>query len=222
MVVAIHEATGFHPRILDLGGGWPRERDPESRSLARNPHTIEEYANEVSRAMLPVLRHAAISIPELWLEVGRYLVGNAVCLLGRVGAIKRDLNQVWINVDCSTNTLMRVDTSASRYHVFAASGMFRPLVERAHVVGPTCIDSLFAEGHPMPRVKRGDAVAILDAGMYAETTSTQFNGIPRPATVLVSGHRHELIKRRETVEDVFALHRIPERLRAGRAVESAG
>jgi diaminopimelate decarboxylase len=62
-------------------------------------------------------------------------------------------------------------------------------------------------------MKRGDLIAVLDAGMYAETTSTQFNGMPRPATVLVSGRSHELIKRRETVEDIFALHRIPERLR---------
>jgi diaminopimelate decarboxylase len=132
-----------------------------------------------------------------------------------VGAVKRDMSQVWINVDCSTNNLMRVDTAGSRYQLFAAMGMHRPISERAHIVGPTCIDSLFAESHPMPDVARGDAIVILDAGMYAETTSTQFNGIPRPATVLVSDGRHELIKRRETVEDIFALHRIPERLRIG-------
>ena len=153
------------------------------------------------------------AIPELWLEVGRYLVGNAVTLLGTVGAVKLDIGQAWVNLDCSTNSLMRVDTAASRYHVFAATSMHRPFTGRVHIVGPTCINS-FAENHPMPTMQRGDAVVILDAGMYAETTSTQFNGMPRPCTVLVSGHRHEVIKRRETVEDVFALHRIPERLRA--------
>jgi diaminopimelate decarboxylase len=209
----IRDATGFAPTILDIGGGWARERDPESRSLAMNPHTIEDYAEAVAQSLLQILRRENFVIPQLWLEAGRYLVGNAVCLLGTVGAIKRDLDQTWINVDCSTNNLMRVDTAASCYHLFAATGMSRPLSERAHVVGPTCIDSLFAEHHPMPSMQRGDVIAILDTGMYAETTSTQFNGIPRPATVLVSGDAHELIKRRETVEDIFALHRIPERLR---------
>ena len=215
MLGAIRHATGFTPGILDLGGGWARERDPESRSYAQNRNTIEDYAKAVAATLLPMLRAAQVPVPELWLEVGRYIAGNAVCLAGTVGAIKRDLGQVWINLDCSTNTLMRVDTAASRHHLFAATGMQRPLSLRAHVVGPTCIDSFFAENHLMPDVARGDAVAILDTGMYAETTSTQFNGMPRPATVLVSGNRHELIKRRETVEDIFALHRIPERLRIG-------
>jgi diaminopimelate decarboxylase len=213
VVARIIKATGFVPTILDIGGGWARERDPESRSLALNPHTIETYAEVVSASLLQVLLREKLAIPYLWLEVGRYLVGNAVCLLGTVGAIKRDLGQTWINVDCSTNTLMRVDTANSCYHLFAATNMGRPIIENAHIVGPTCIDSLLAEHHPMPSMKRGDLIAVLDAGMYAETTSTQFNGMPRPATVLVSGRSHELIKRRETVEDIFALHRIPERLR---------
>jgi diaminopimelate decarboxylase len=213
VVARIIKATGFVPTILDIGGGWARERDPESRSLALNPHTIETYAEVVSASLLQVLLREKLAIPYLWLEVGRYLVGNAVCLLGTVGAIKRDLGQTWINVDCSTNTLMRVDTANSRYHLFAATNMGRPIIENAHIVGPTCIDSLLAEHYPMPSMKRGDLIAVLDTGMYAETTSTQFNGMPRPATVLVSGRSHELIKRRETVEDIFALHRIPERLR---------
>jgi diaminopimelate decarboxylase len=213
VLAEIKKQTGFAPQILDIGGGWARERDPESRSLALNSHTIESYAKAVADAFLPMLRRDGFPIPQLWLEVGRYLVGNAVALLGTAGALKRDAGQMWLNLDCSTNTLMRVDTAASRYHLFAATEMHRPLAYNMHIVGPTCIDSLFAENHPMPAMKRGDAVVILDAGMYAETTSTQFNGMPRPATVLVSGRHHELIKRRETVEDVFALHRIPERLR---------
>ena len=85
-----------------------------------------------------MLRGAGIAVPQLWLEVGRYIVGNAVVLAGTAGAIKRDLNQTWINLDCSTNTLMRVDTAASRHHVFAASEMDRTLTER---------DGVSARGH---------------------------------------------------------------------------
>jgi diaminopimelate decarboxylase len=213
IVTAIKKATGFSPNTLDIGGGWARERDPESRSLELNPYTIEHYAKAVGDTLLSSFRQNGLKIPQLWLEVGRYIVGNALMLIGTTGTIKRDAGQTWINVDCSTNTLMRVDTAASRHHVFAATEMHRPLTEVAHVVGPTCIDSFFAENHRMPSMKRGDPIVILDTGMYAETTSTQFNGMTRPATVLVSGRRHELIKRRETIEDVFALHRIPERLR---------
>jgi diaminopimelate decarboxylase len=60
---------------------------------------------------------------------------------------------------------------------------------------------------------RGDVVAILDAGMYAEVFSNQFNGMPRPAGVLVSeGGSIELIRQAETAQDVFARHVIPPRL----------
>jgi diaminopimelate decarboxylase len=61
-------------------------------------------------------------------------------------------------------------------------------------------------------MKTGEPVAILDAGMYSESASTQFNSIPRPATVLVQGSSAEVIKEREQVSDLFRLHKVPERL----------
>ncbi|MBN1221933.1 MAG: hypothetical protein JXB23_01700 [Candidatus Aminicenantes bacterium] len=135
-------------------------------------------------------------------------------MLARVGAVKHDLGMTWVNLDASTNNLMRIDTSQSAYHVFPASGMHRPATEHVTIVGETCIDSIFAANRLMPVLHRGDPVVILDAGMYAETVSTQLNGIPRPATVLVNGTEAEIIKERETVEDVFAKHRIPPRLQS--------
>jgi len=213
MIVELHRRTGFSPSLLDIGGGWARERDPESRSLALNPHTIEEYAHLCCKALLDRFARAQLRTPELWVEPGRYIVGNAVTLLMRVGSIKRDLGQVWIHVDASSNNLMRVDTSASAYHILPASAMTRPYDEIATVVGPTCIPSILGKDRLMPRLERGDALAALDAGMYAETGSTQYSGMPRPATLLVNGNTIEVIKERETVQDVFHLHRIPERLR---------
>jgi diaminopimelate decarboxylase len=149
----------------------------------------------------------------LWLEPGRFIVGNAAVLLARVGAVKRDLGLTWVNLDASTNNLMRIDTSHSIHYVFPAAGMNREAVEHAIVVGETCIDSVFSPDCLVPPLERGEPIAILDAGMYAETASTQLNGIPRPATVLVSGSSSDMVKERETVGDVFSKHRIPDRLR---------
>jgi diaminopimelate decarboxylase len=91
--------------------------------------------------------------------------------------------------------------------------MHREATERVIVVGETCIDSVFSPDCPMPPLEPGEPVAILDAGMYAETASTQLNGIPRPATVLVNGSSSDIVKARESVDDVFARHRIPDWLR---------
>ena len=61
----------------------------------------------------------------------------------------------------------------------------------------------------LPAPERGDSVAVLDAGMYAEVFSTQFNAVPRPAAVLISAQGAEIVRERETVEDVFRHHRLP-------------
>jgi len=215
MIVEIQRATGFTPQLLDIGGGWPRERDPESKSLAMNETPVEHCVQACCREILGMLRSAGLSIPALWVEPGRFIVGNASILLSRVGTIKKDLGLTWVNIDAGTNELPRIDTNGSAYHVLAASGMRRPADQVVDVVGPICADSIMGRDINMPRMQEGDAVVILDAGMYSEAASTQFNSIPRPATVLVNGSTAEIIKEREKVSDVFRQHRIPERLKQG-------
>jgi diaminopimelate decarboxylase len=209
-VNGIHAATGFWPSVLDLGGGWARGREPESRTPDANPHTIDDYAAAVSEALCATL--AKRPLPRLWLEPGRYLVGNAVVLLCTVGAVKKDLGLCWAHVDASTNQLMRIDTSRSWYHILPANRMRDDFSMTADVVGPTCIPSILASERDLPPLERGDAIAILDAGMYAEVIANQFNGIARPANVLVSPDGVAVIKRRETFEDIFGGHCIPHHL----------
>ena len=214
MIVELHRRTGFAPRILDIGGGWPRARDPESRSLDINRLSIEQYASATCEALLEALRAGGLSAPELWVEPGRYIAGNAGVLLTTVGTVKRDLEFTWVNLDASSNNLPRMDTSGSAYWVLPATGLGRAMSETVTFVGGTCTDSIFGIDRASPPVERGDIFAILDAGMYAESASTQFNSMPRPATVLVNGASADLIKERETVADLFAHSRIPERLRS--------
>ncbi|WP_306681644.1 diaminopimelate decarboxylase family protein [Pseudogemmobacter lacusdianii] len=210
VAIALQAETGFWPEVLDLGGGWPRQREPESRQSAMNPHAIGDYAAAVAQALTQAL--GGRPLPKLWLEPGRYLVGNAVLLLGRVGAVRKDLGRVWTHMDASTNHLMRIETSRSWYHVLPADRMHAPYEATTDIVGPTCIPSLLAGGRPMPDLKRGDVVAFLDAGMYAEVISNQFNGMPRPANVLVAAGRADLIRRRETYADIFGTHLVPDHI----------
>ena len=79
------------------------------------------------------------------------------------------------------------------------------------VVGPTCTVDLLGE-RSLPPVAPGDLLAVLDVGGYAEVLSSQFNLLPRPATVLVSGGEADVIRRRETLDDLLATQIVPERL----------
>ena len=166
------------------------------------------------------LADAGIAIPHLWVEPGRYIVGNAVTLLATVGPVKKDIGMTWVNVDASMNNLLQRELNAVHYDVIPASRMGEPFTQNTTVVGPLCTGGPLAVDVLLPQVRRDDILAFLDAGMYAETFSTQFNGRPRPATVLVNEGNVELIKERESVRDVFARHRIPERLRLPAAPES--
>lgn len=215
-VLRLHAETALWPAMLDIGGGWARQREPESRAPDLNPFTIEAHAEATTVALRTALAPAGQPVPELWLEPGRYIVGNAIVLLARVGAIKRDVGMTWVHVDASTNDLMRIETSQAWYHLLPASRMDAAYEGAVDVVGGTCIPSLIGAQRAMPALQSGDCVAILDAGMYAEAISNQFNAIPRPASVLVSGNHVDLVKRRETIADLFATHVVPERLSGAR------
>lgn len=140
MVVALELRTGFTPRVLDIGGGWARQRDPESKSLALHETQVEECVSAACGAILNQLNGARLEIPVLWAEPGRYIIGNAMILLSTVGNVKQDLGLTWVNIDASTNDLPRIDTSGSAYHVVAASGMHRPSDQVVSIVGGTCAD----------------------------------------------------------------------------------
>jgi diaminopimelate decarboxylase len=79
-------------------------------------------------------------------------------------------------------------------------------------VGPTCVPDLLGEQRSLPALVQGDLLAVLDVGGYAEVLSNQFNLLPRPATVLVAGESSEVIRRRETLDDILATQTVPARL----------
>ena len=206
-VRALHAATGFYPAVLDLGGGWAPERDPSFRRPGAANPPIEQVAQAISQALLAGL--PGLPVPTLWIEPGRFIVSNAVVLLARAGTVKRDAGYCWMHVDASTNNLPRIESGHFHYTILPASRMHDAQTESAEVVGGTCFRSVLGAGRMMPPPRRGDLVAILDAGMYAEVFATQFNSVPRPATVLLSTHGADVVRVRETIEDVFRQQRLP-------------
>ncbi|MGE4249123.1 MAG: hypothetical protein AB7F09_07035 [Parvibaculaceae bacterium] len=211
-VLSLSKETGFTPSVLDIGGGWAREREPEQRAPSMTPVPIESQVE----AALDALKGSIATlggVPALWVEPGRYIVGNGQLILASVGAVKTDAGYAWAHVDVSTNNLPRIETGGFWYHILPASKMKKPYDATYQVVGGTCFRSVLGADRRLPTLARGDIVAILDAGMYAEVFANQFNGMPRPAGVLVGMDGSvELIRQAETAQDVFARHVIPSRL----------
>ncbi|USE01600.1 diaminopimelate decarboxylase [Vibrio sp. SCSIO 43133] len=215
-IIEISRECGVQPFQVDLGGGWPREREPECRSKEHmmNPNTIEDYAKVVCGGMLEEFTKEGFEVPQLWLEPGRYIAGNIGTLLTSVYVVKDDqeMDYTYTMVDASTYLATLVESQESKNPVLPANKMTQPLVERTtEIAGPICIPSIWESGARMPALQPKDVLAIMDVGHYAESQASQFNSLPRPATVLVKDGEAELIKRAETVEDVFATQILPER-----------
>jgi diaminopimelate decarboxylase len=215
VVTHIFRATSFAPSVIDIGGGWPRERDPEARTLKLNPNAIEDYAAASCAALRTEFETQNMPLPRLILEPGRYIAGNAGVLLTTIESVKQEDGMTWLFVDASSNIMpcLGAAIEGTYNHILAATCMHEPLQMRADVVGPLCIDSVLREDCELPSVTEGDVIAILDAGMYAESDSHQLNWIPRPATVMVKGYDVGLVRAAETLDSMFATQRLPQWLR---------
>ncbi len=188
---------------LDLGGGFGAHyRGGEAPSA-------EQYA----AAIVPLLRGRDVRVI---LEPGRSLAANAGLLVTRVLHVKRTAQRQFAIVDASMNELLR-PALYDAYHFiwpvaaddrvpadFRAAQPFKGL-ETFDVVGPVCESGDFlAKDRPLPPLAPGDLLAVFTCGAYAMSMASQYNSRPRAAEVLVEGDAVQLIRRRETYEDLLA------------------
>ncbi len=221
----IRRETGIEAQVINIGGGLPSSvRDPEGHGTSGRVPSLTQYANAMAETLRQGVADGLLTKePVLELEPGRSIVGCTTVLLTTVKLSKENLGHRWLHVDCGGNQLSRIDSARYYYQTIKAHhapGEESAPEERVDVVGHLCSGDSISTDMLLRAPKEGDLLAVLDAGMYAETTASQFNGRPRPATVLVSGSGSDIIKRRETIRDVFATQCVPARLECLRDRES--
>ena len=171
---------------------------------------------------LPASAFAAVIVPgvkkagcKLILEPGRFIVGNAGILVSRVIYTKESGGKHFVIQDAAMNDLLRptlYDSFHRIWPVAPAANMPAPPTDyeadipgarRVDVVGPVCESGDFlAKQRALPPLERGDLLATFSAGAYGMAMSSNYNGRPRAAEVLVDGATAKLIRRRETYEDL--------------------
>ena len=225
LVATASEAwDGWRPAELDVGGGLPSPRDPTGGLVERRAAEAREpvadtatYARSIGDALAARLRGRGLDPDGIALEVepGRALFADAGIHLATVRHVKRETEPMpwtWVETDTSEVFVLDVLIEHNRWQVVAAERMDDAAVDPVDVVGRSCGFDLIVPDADMPAIREGDLVAFLDTGAYQDASATNFNAMPRPATVLVDGDGVELIKRAETIEDVFARDIVPERL----------
>jgi diaminopimelate decarboxylase len=216
---------GWAPRELDIGGGFPAPRDPLTRapgddgSLEPAAPPIEALAGTIGGELARGLTAAGVRPDGLVLQVepGRSLHADTGIHLTTIQGVKRaslPTERTWLEADTSEQFLLDTIFEGNRWPVVVAGRADAPAAGRADLVGCSCGFDVVVADVALPEVAEGDVVALLDTGAYQESLATNFNALPRPATVLVSGDRSEVIRRREREEEVFARDVVPARLGA--------
>lgn len=189
-VAELLRAEGIEVKFLDLGGGYGiRYKDEQ-------PLDVALLTRELTARMRGVPY-------QLILEPGRSLVAEAGILLTRVLYIKSNEKKSFVIVDAGMNDLLRPSLYRS-YHGIVPVELRSQKTMVADVVGPICETGDFlALDRELPEVRPGDLVAVMTVGAYGYVLASNYNTRPRPAEVLVNGSEAELIRRRETQEDLM-------------------
>ena len=196
-----------------------------------SPPPIEAFARTVTATLRTELARQGVPTEgvRLQTEPGRWLYGDTAVHLARVKVVKRQTKPIpyaWVLTDTTYFFLAGGSFEHSRYPYVVANRADEPRTLRADIVGHSCFADILNLGARLPEVEAGDVIAFLETGAYQESSSSNFNALPRPASILVHGTHAETIKRGETVEDVWARDVVPERLRtkrprAGRTAKAA-
>jgi diaminopimelate decarboxylase len=136
-------------------------------------------------------------------EPGRVIVGNAGILVTRVLYLKEGPAKQFVIVDAGMNDLIRPSLYGSYHQIQPVVDRQRPQT-RADVVGPICETGDFlARDRNLPHVEQGEMLAVMSTGAYGFSMSSNYNSRPRPAEVLVRGGCFEVIRSRETLDDLL-------------------
>lgn len=185
------EQQGVQIHHLDLGGGLGiRYRDEE-------PPLPAEHA----AALMTSLRGQPY---EILIEPGRAIVGNAGILATRVELLKQGAERDFAVVDAAMNDLIRPALYSAWQAIIPVEPRTLGQLRRYDVVGPICETGDFLGKDRKLNIQPGDLLAVRSAGAYGFTMSSNYNSRPRVAEVMVDGNRFQIVRRRETVAELYA------------------
>jgi diaminopimelate decarboxylase len=191
LLTFVEQLESWRPAVLDIGGGlgirYTREDDVPS---------IEEFVGPLVAALPDDV--------EVILEPGRSLVGRAGVTLYRIGVVKESGGVTYVAIDGGMSDNPRPQLYGARYEALLANradelpdGIFR-------IAGKHCESGdVLIQAAELPHPRRGDLLAVPATGAYTLAMGSTYNGVPRPAVVLVRDGSQRLIRKREGVADLL-------------------
>jgi diaminopimelate decarboxylase len=205
----VRDSLGITFGDLDLGGGIGvhyRQGD--------QPPSLDKYAEAVTSAVKERCQLRGLPLPRLIQEPGRRLVGEAGTTLYTVGVVKEITGvRTYVSVDGGLSDNPRPALYDAKYDAIVANKAQQPRTYAVTVAGKHCETDTLIVDLKVPEICPGDILAVQTTGAYNYSMASNYNRLPRPAAVLVSNGRADLIVRRETLADLVRCDRVPARLR---------
>ncbi|HHX75166.1 MAG TPA: diaminopimelate decarboxylase, partial [Firmicutes bacterium] len=206
----IREKTGASVRELDLGGGFGIRYLREDK-----PHSLTEFVEMIVSAVKAKAAEHNLLPPKLLVEPGRSIVGEAGTTLYTVGTIK-DVPGIrrYVAVDGGITDNLRTALYEAKYEAIVANKAKEAAEEKVTIAGRACESGdILIRDIELPRLQRGNLLAVLCTGAYHYSMSNNYNRYPRPAVVFVRDGRADVVVKRETYDDIIRNDIIPLRFK---------
>ena len=193
------ETLNFQPKVVNLGGGFGIRYTKED-----SPLPLEDYVEAMIKA---VKEHAAeldMEIPEVWIEPGRALVGEAGTTLYSIGS-RKDIPGIrtYLSVDGGMTDNIRPALYQAKYEAVVANKMNESLEDLVSIAGKCCESGdMLIWDIEIPKSVMGDILAVSSTGAYGFSMANNYNRITKPAVVFVENGEDHLVVKRETYEDL--------------------
>jgi len=196
------ETIDFLPEVVNLGGGFGIRYTSEDHPIPASMY-VEQIVEEVKKQV----NELGIAMPEIWIEPGRSLVGDAGTTIYTVGSRKLVPNvRKYVAVDGGMSDNIRPALYEAKYEAVLANRMLDENCEIVSIAGKCCESGdMLIWDLPLPKAEPGDYLAVFCTGAYGYSMANNYNRIPRPAVVFVEKGEAQLVVKRETYEDLVRL-----------------
>jgi len=196
----LKEDLDFEAKILNIGGGFGIRYTDEDVS-----YPIEDALEEIITCLKESARSQGLAIPQLWLEPGRSIVGEAGYTLYRVGTIKEIPGiRTYVSIDGGMSDHIRTALYGAKYEVALANRMNEEDASLVTIAGKCCESGdLIAKDVRIPEAKIGDILVVACTGAYHYSMASNYNLMQRPAVVFVGDGKDKIVIKRESLEDLI-------------------
>ncbi|WP_449536817.1 diaminopimelate decarboxylase [Ferdinandcohnia sp. Marseille-Q9671] len=192
----------FTPSVLNLGGGFGIRYTDED-----DPIPVSKYVEEIIGEVKKHADHLSIDIPEIWIEPGRSIVGDAGTTIYSVGSRKEVPNiRQYLAIDGGMTDNIRPALYQAKYEAVLANRVMDEVEETVSIAGKCCESGdMLIWDLPLPKANSEDMLAVFCTGAYGYSMANNYNRIPRPAVVFVENGEAQLVVQRESYEDLVRL-----------------